>query len=464
MARPRLFDRLILGNTRPPVFIHDSVLERPGFVIGNTGAGKSEWMLSRAFSGASKGRPVIVVDGKADRTTLDALHYYNGVVAGRPFYALNPAFGEISHTWNPLICPPGISAAALKDSIFNAYAPPDRGGDRRAGEYYYDAQRAIWSALFSILRGTGLRLNFRDMLAALKYPAAWEVLGNMVDIGHTGNEYQELLAMRNRFANTNDDISKVLGGLVNWLEKVQHWTLNSYNPDVNLEDVITSDATLYVGLPINLERDTMSVIGKIFLNQLRLLSAGAQTIRGRVRKQVDCFIDEAGALVDPGTADWACQARTSGFRPTFMFQTHADSEQISKDFAVRLRTNAPNLVVFNPNDYATAKICSDLFGQEWRNYDTLNRSGEIQSVRGGSAAKVNPEWILSLRKGQYFFKPCDVTEDQAPYFLSSPMLPPKPDYRVFCCQRREKPEVAKGMYLAEKIRHWMEFGKGRKRS
>jgi hypothetical protein len=408
LGRASMLDRLVLKQSRQAVYLHDSLADLPSLILGTSTRGKTEKMIADVFQGATKGRPQIIMDAKVNMDTVEKLAYF-AKRAGRPFYAVFPIGRKIlGHTWSPLVCP-GVSQDAIREAIFDSFQPPESEQKKGVGVYFYDKQKAVFRLLWRLFEATGHPFNLRDLLAAFKHPECFEVFGRMADLGIVRGEYQELLNRRNE----DKDFKSSLEGFVNWLSKFDGWVINSENPDVVLPGCIDEGAVVYFGLPINVERDLGRTLGKVLMNQLHLLSATAQLNRGGRRNQVDIFIDEAWAFIDEPTANWVCQGKTSGFRLRIMIQTKADLDQFGQAFSERIRANAANVWLFNPSDYKTAREYASLFGGEWE-------ESEHSSLRGRETYRVNPDWILALRRGQCFYRPAEIV--RRPYLLATPLL------------------------------------------
>lgn len=419
------YGQLLLGSPGG-CWMRDSARTKPTLVLGTTGCGKTEGMLSRAFQDASKGRPVIFIDGKCDRETWRKLYYYNHCCAGRPFYALfpTPMLDRLSMSWNPLHSTL-LPIQTVVESLFNTYTRNK--GNAGAAEFYYETQRNAFTLLCQTLHASGYGFTLDDVVVLLEHN---DVLMSMA--GQLNPEslqfYSKLLSLRN----SEPDFVKHMRGFLNFLKLFDHWSLNTYNPDIQLDRLYYTDATIYVGLPVNAQQVTMSTIGNLLINQLRALANYVQA-HGRSERDFSVFIDEAGPFIDTALAEWIGKARSSGFLLEIAVQTLADLARVNTIIAEQIKGNTPNILLYNPQDLATAKAYSELFGNE----DILHTSiatppdGDqpVVTQRLGETPKIHPDIINQLRIGQCVFRPSE--RIYRPPLLAGSMLPPPPTNPVF---------------------------------
>lgn len=420
-----------------PLFVRDGLRSKPTIILGTTGFGKTEMMLSLAYSDAIRKRPVIFIDGKCDAKTRDKLYFYNHLLAKRPFYALLPYQQGDRHTdsWNPLYSSV-LPITTITEAFFNAYHDPGttKGGASAGGETFYaDMQRVVFSYLIRALHSSGYAYNTQDCRALLDRESLLrQIQGLLRPSGLTA--YSDLLRARSEMGR---DYGRNMIRFSNYLSTFNHWSLNSYNPTIEFDAAIHEGATVYVGLPISSEPVTMGAIGNITLNQLKALSAYAQS-QNRERKVVSCFADEAASFVDTGLAEWICKVRSSGFLLTLGLQTIASLEGRRQGFATEIRANTPNVVIFNPNDRPTAEWFSGLSREEpERSYQASIHDGMEKfsgSVRLGTTPRIHPDAILALQRGQAYYKP-PVLIDRPP-LLATPFLPDPDPACVLAHHRR----------------------------
>lgn len=443
--------RLFWKNS--PLFVHDSLRTRPMLVLGSTGYGKTEGLISMAFQDAMKGRFVVFIDGKCDESTRNKLYYYCHRVAKRPFYALMP-FQEMDHltnSWNPFTTS-SLGISTIAESFINAYADPtEQKGD---GQFYLETQRAVFTLLMRTLTSSGFAFSTQDVRYLLEYEDLRQNLGQIVK-GSGVQFYGDLIR---KCRDEGKGFGKTMQRFVNHLRLFQHWSLNSYNPTIQFDRLMQTDSVVYVGLPVNSEPYLMSAIGNILVNQLKALSANIQTSEKSKRRAISCIIDEAGTFVDLGLAEWICKVRSSGFLLVLGIQTLANLERKRAGFSEEIRANSPNVMMFNPNEEKTAAWFSTLVGQELKTVASANIKASDEtgdgSIKTTEQKKIPVDALMNLRVGQCFYRP-PVPIDRPP-LLAVSYLPDPPEKEENRHRRLfyESNAEFKGINLAQQINEW----------
>lgn len=439
-----------------PCYVHDMIRSRPTMVLGSTGYGKTELLLSLAFSDAGKQRPVFFVDGKCSLETLNKLYSY-AKLAGRPFYAFMPFQDgdRLTASWNPFVSDV-LPISVIADAFINAYADPasvlNRNDPSGAG-FYLETQRAVCSGLIRSLHATGLMYCIRDLKILLEDAAELKCIATRLrPEGYPA--YGELMRIKGE---EGDDFPRTMRRFVNYLGQFNHWAVNSYSPSFTIERIIDEGAVLYAGLPVNTQSVEMSAIGNMLINLLKATSSHLQTKGVGPVKPVSCIVDEAGSFIDSGLAEWICKVRSTNFLLTLGIQTLAQLEGRRKGFGEEIRSNAPNVFMFNPKDQDTAKWFSGLIGAEARRSVTASIQNGSEETGAGSVKlyaepKVHPDAILSLNCGQCFYSP-PVPTDHPPLLAASMLPNPDKSHPLNVYRRPAIPAAArrKGLFLSSKL-------------
>jgi hypothetical protein len=434
-----------------PLWVHDAIRTRPSLVVGSTGFGKTELLLSIAFQDIMKGRFTIFIDGKCDEDTRRKLYWYTTKVAKRPFYMLMPYSegGHLSSSWNPFTCTT-LGIAKISEMFISAYAAPGKGGASSGGDgqYYLEMQRGSFASLMRTLASSGYAYSTQDIRILFENYSILSNLGRIV----RNSGIQHFADLMRRIAQEGEkQHQKTMSRFVNHLRLFQSWMLNSYNPVIQLDRMMMTDSVIYVGLPVNSEPEAMMTVGNILVNQLKAISAHIQTTEKSRRRAVSCIIDEAGSFVDEGLAEWICKVRSSGFLLMLGIQNLANLEGRRPGFAEEIRANAPNVMMFNPRDSESAQWFSTLSGSEMRQTATANvvegKEREQGSVRTVETSRVPVDALLRLRTGQFFYSAPEPME--RPVLLASSYLPDPPAGPESDARRNEfrPPPEFGGLYL-----------------
>ena len=422
-----------------PIYVPDSRRSRPMMVLGATGCGKSELLLNLAFTDACKGRCTIIIDGKNDANFRNKLYYYNHVIAKRPFLSFMPveSADALSHTYNPFYSTVQ-NVKAVAEAFFNAYRPPHPINKADGSDYYVDRARDSFTDLLRALHHSGYAYCIRDIRFLLENYRLLEMIQPYIT-DEAIRHYRDLM---DRIKSIGiKKFQETISGFVTYLRKFDHWTMNSYNPDIIFDRLIYTDSTIYIGLPVDSEPNMMRALGNIIVNQLMGLSSYMQTNERKRRPVVSIIMDEGQALIDTNMANWVARVRSSGMMLTLSTQTLADIEAVNKQLAIQIATNTSNCVMFNPNNVQTADWFSRLVGQEARRSYSIGGTAESEEMEEGDAGTIRLEekaripivMITSLRTGQCFYRPPDSVKK--PYWLAAPYLPDPPD-RADCQHRK----------------------------
>jgi len=436
-----------LWGMNQPLFMLDKFRTQPTIVLGTTGYGKTEFLLSQCIQDSLKNRPVFFLDGKCEIDTMHKLYYYTTYTANRwrtqqnitrakqglPLYPMKrfysffpvPNLDQYTYSWNPLLCSM-LNIDDVAEAFFNAYSLPTR--QDTDGTYYTDRQREVFKKLLSALNASGLAYNTQDVRVVLEYEDMLDALSKFIK-GAGVEFYADLVRIRNA---NKKEFRKDMQGLINHLMQFRHWSLNSYNPAIQFDQLLATDAVVYIGLPLNMQNSFMRSVGNILINQLKALSGAIQANSGN-RRLANVTIDEAGSFVDNAFVDWVCKVRSSGMLLTLACQGIADLEEVGKGFSERILINTPHTVVFNPRCLKTAKWFSGLSGTEQiRTYAANVKSEENEDIsetgagtlKLAAADRVPAESLMHLQMGQCMFKP-GVKVGRA-FRMASPYLP-KPE-------------------------------------
>jgi Type IV secretory pathway, VirD4 components len=447
-----------------PLYVHDVVRSRPALVLGSTGFGKSEFMLSLAFSDASKKRPVFFLDGKCDMRTLNKLYFY-AKQAQRPFMTLMPFQDGDRHTasWNPFVSSI-LPISVITEAFVNAYSDPKRAlnrNDPSGSGYYIEMQRAVCGNLIRALHSTGYQYCINDLRYLLDNIDILERVIQPILRPDGHQPYGEVMRLRKE---EPDEFPRIIRRFTNYLGQFRHWAINSYNPGFTIERAIDMAAVVYIGLPVDSQPVEMAAIGNMLINLLRATSSHLQTKGIPLQRPVSCIADEAGAFIDSGLAEWICKVRSTGFMLTLGVQTLSQLEGRYEGFGSEVRANSPNIMIYNPRDAQTADWFSKLVGNEARYSITATRKEDEETGDGTvklyEAPKVHRDAILSLAPGQFFYNPALSTDH--PPLLAAPMLPSPDSRNPAIAYRRTNvfPEARrKGLYLSA-ILHNRRFGAG----
>ena len=439
----------LLGGLKP-IHALDSLRSYPTLAIGSTGSGKTQFLVSLAVRDMvnPSGVPIFFIDGKASNETFNTLYYYAKSL-GKPFYCFFPIkeMDKYSCSWNPLHSTK-ISIETIIDTFFTSYMPFRVQSD---SQFYIDTQRNFFTLLVQALHSSGKAFNVQDVIDMFENI---DVLTQYAkDFKGQGVYFYNKLTVVKQ--DLGKDFKKVMQGFVNYLHNFEHWSFNSYNPEIQIDRLYYTDAVVYVGLPVNAQEITMKAAGALFLNQIKAFSNLIQGEDAINRRKVSIFCDEAAPWINSSMANFASKVRDTGMMLHWGVQSRYDLREGLEVVAHRIENNAPNIAMFNPRDRETADWFCSLIGEELhhsrKSNVTLDESGDVKELGTASESlvsmkKVHPDGIMNLRRRQYYYLPG--TSIYRPLYLKSPLLsrPPNTPDRKFHGFHRPIKQELKGFF------------------
>ena len=397
----------LFGQIPQPIFTHDDVRSYPSLLVGTTGSGKTEAMLQQAIQDIHKGRPVVWVEGKPAHQTWNKAYCATCIYGPGTFYSLFPTqdLDHLSHSWNPLYSKT-LPMNTISEAFFNTYYRSSIGN--RSGEtYYYDIQRNVFSDLCRALEHSGRGVNFNDIVTILEHD---EVMLSRLgtELRPEGRTYiNKVLNERSTHAK---EFKKAMEGFLNHLRLFSSWTINSTNPDIVLDELLFDSSQvpfIYVALPINSQRTTMSAIGNLVLAHMKAIAAKMQTVPAAQRREISVYVDEADSFIDDGISDAVKRGRDSGVRWHFGMQAVQSLRRVSDTFMSEMMVNTPNIFVFYAQCNETARWFSELSGEEpvISHTATYANSDPTLTEKLGSVKKVHHDAVNQLLPGQCWYRP-----------------------------------------------------------
>ncbi|MGR0140739.1 conjugal transfer protein TraG, partial [Pseudomonas sp. RSP] len=171
LVRP---DGMLVGyttDTGSPVHIPDEDLMRHGFILGQSGVGKTVLGKLLMFQQIQRGGGLTFIDGKMNAEDIQTIYQYC-CWAGREqdLLILNPGNPDMSNTYNPILRGDPDEVAARILSII-----PSTENNPGAGHYKQSANQGI-ATLVAAFQAAGLAYNFIDFTILLMNHKAIEEL------------------------------------------------------------------------------------------------------------------------------------------------------------------------------------------------------------------------------------------------------------------------------------------------
>lgn len=371
---------LMIGYTTDegkPFFMPDWNLFRHLWIIGMSGMGKTVAGSMMMFQQIQRGGGLLFVDGKLDYDNIDNIYRY-AAWCGRAHEVkvINPGDPSMSNTYSPVF---NGDAFEITSRIM-ALVPEDPGADYYRGEAT-DALMTIIGAIIAL----GKRFTIEDLVILLNNALALEELENQLaaEAAKQGGSSPALRKLRlwldrfriplekkdNPLAGKPDieKIKKNLGGVSSKIAAFATGdfgeVLNTYAPEVRLDEEIINGGIVYVALPTMGKQEAAYPFAKMLVGDVKTVCSWLQKDPSkRPKTPFMCFLDEARSYVSESWGVFFEQARSAGMFLMPAFQTlPQDSEEA--DTIDRVVGNTTSKMFFRIGTPDTAEKISDHIGE-----------------------------------------------------------------------------------------------------
>lgn len=313
-----------------PVYLTYDRLPQHVSICGSTGTGKSVIGGFLMMQQMRNGGGLLFIDGKLSDKELDGI-YKNACWAGREIdlMIVNPAEPEHSNTYNPIMYgdPQEVSSRVM--SLL-----PDTAGNAGADHYRSSAQQALETIITAFQR-IGLPYHFEDLATVLlSEQALFYIEDTLVNIDPQGHETVQYINLLNRYRQKDsfnmEEFKKTLGGLAGRLHQFATGTfgkvMNTYNPEVNMQECITQNKIVYVMLPTMGKNEQAISLAKLIVADCRTAISRCQKLPPHLLPNPPYMIfpDEAGSYMDTSWSRIFEQARSSKIFMMPAYQTFAN--------------------------------------------------------------------------------------------------------------------------------------------
>lgn len=411
---------VIVGMHRGrPVRLGLDELVRHTLVLGQSGTGKSELLLSVLAQHLETGGGALFVDAKLDYRTLDQVRDLCRVL-GRDddLRVLNVDDPAQSHTWNPM---QRGDADEIVSRFILTYG--DVSGD---ADHWVNMQFSALQAIVGVLVAYGRPFTLRDLyiLATDPHLIQTELIDKIGRMTHRpkglDEAYKHLCIWLESYADHGSGKAKDaaptvnlrrvktdLGGAVGRLgpfsrDKI-HAVVGAHYPEIDFLDAIRTGQLLYVMLPTMAKSKLGQNIAKMVLSDLRSALASVQKQEVKPLPFL-AILDEFGSYVLEGMDRVFEQGRSAGLCLIPAVQTVANFRAVGEDVAQMMTGNTFTRIYLRLGDVDSAEWAADLVGHEERWFEsvsegatrgrTLGSGGPLGSSSRGTSKSVG--WARRL--------------------------------------------------------------------
>ncbi|WP_321967002.1 type IV secretory system conjugative DNA transfer family protein [Burkholderia cepacia] len=407
-------DGLLVGytaDTGEPIIIDNEHLMRHLFIEGQSGVGKTVAASTLMFQQIQRGGGLCFIDPKIDLENILLIYHYC-CYTGRQhdFLCLNPDEPERSNTYSPVLW-------GDRDEIADAILLliPSTEGNAGADHYKQEAKQAI-NTIIGALQRAGLAYNVIDIVVLLMSAKALEDLERRLKTRAPGSEelraFTLFLDKFRKMVGQGDDkvlsldmdkLKNTFGGIGGRLFSFGTGNfgqiMNTYEPEVNMFDVVRGNKILYVALPTMAKDITARNFGKLLVADMRRAIARLQKLpkSQRPNPAFMFFVDEAGSIA---TESWDIlpeQMRSAGVFFVTAVQTVDGLRNVSEKTYQTIIGNAWTKLFFKIGTYQSAEEAAMTIGQRM---NILKSMSDAQSEsQSGSFASANPNGSVSGGSG-----------------------------------------------------------------
>ena len=379
-------------------------------VLGYTGSGKTQSVLfpmmyqdarrlwKNPKTEEKSHRTVVLVDAKGsieNEQMLASIASATGRLDRLKIFSLNP--GVVSHTYNPLYMSPTADPRQVAERVFSTF--------EFGVQYYGDMAREIWVNLVCALASTGKQITMLDAVACISSRA---VMSHALSMA---SDRAAVRAIESRYDQLGERVGETYSGLLSQASNYDHEAINSYTPDIILEDIFEEGGMVGFSLNANAYKVQARAIGLIAMQDIQQVGAGRQLDRSRSQTPAYIYADEFYNFAYEGFVDAVNKLRDANLSMALFHQSMSDLNRISPEFAQGIWDNTRNRVVLFQSD---SDLCENLgasVGTRKNVANTVRRSTDgflnQQSMLESSTREVDefilhPNQIKNLKMGQAY--------------------------------------------------------------
>lgn len=442
---------LEITNPDRPVKVKNAVIDRKIIKLG---------MLSKGAPGA----------GKTESVALGYLH-------ALPRYEPKAGWMYFEGKGDTDIYRKCVAMGAAPDNFFSTELPGsdsinlfvgsahdviDRLGHSLIGttsstSFYSDSQRAVLLKIVPLLKALPLPTNLRDLYAVLSIEDAGAALLN--DARKAGVKSSDIQLARQwleiPFADRLREISGLLNRLYIFCNGPNSMRLNAYQPDIDISEAIERGKKIYLHLPLTgFARDVaIAIIEMVHVEARKRQLAGTENANLH-----PLLFDDWGAFFHENFGPFSARCRSAAMPLSFGFQSRAQLESVSKQFADELDDTIATKIILRIQGDETAAYAQRLLGAyEKHRFSETTRDGasmKSTSISTQDASRIDARTLRELRAGEAFISTLEPGADGQ---MKSPLWKlrlPLPDFSGW--QDIPMP-AAKEHQEGDGLRYWERF-------
>jgi type IV secretory pathway TraG/TraD family ATPase VirD4 len=286
--------------------------------MGPTRSGKSQLLLSLCAQDMAARRSLFFMEAKGDVSDFHQfarLAQLTGRLADLRYF--NPA-DPASMTFNPIRPVPGQDATEVANQISRAIGREPGGGGE--SEFFRNVDYARIQTMTEIFMASGLEFTLKDAF----YYFQFEQCRNRA---YSFCSDKSLIALTKRqFEGPAGDTTALTANLRPWISGRLGALLNSYEPQIRLEDVFSHDRLAYFAIPIGRLQVLANPLGRMVIAGLMGVAAMRQSMAVKPEPAA-VILDEFPEFATPV---FASLIATVGSAKLWTIFSHQDLGQLMK--------------------------------------------------------------------------------------------------------------------------------------
>lgn len=418
----------IIRDTLMPLDLPESLAVMHIAVTGQSGVGKttlSEYILAQQ---TAMGGGWTFLNGKIDEDAKKRLQYLAKIYKREhELYILDVSDPENSHNYNPV---QNGDSDEKSSRVMNLQPATD---NSPGADHYRQSAAYAFNVIFQVLDHLGYAYTMEDIVILMQSSKALLDFERQLPDGHVKAAYSSLLENYktrgkngveiniDRFKN---NIGGMLGRLAQFASGKFGQIFNTYQPQINLFDIIKDSKMLYISMPTMAKATSSTNLAKMIISDLKTALAGIQELPVELRPRPYHFfmgdefasygIDEARTLFEQG--------RSAHVIMCPLFQSFSQLDAISETFKDVTAQNTWVKIFLKHGSKDAAEYASEMLGTDVEFIETITASGnqgissqnmrstptENESGAGGlskswreqEGQRVHIDKIMGLNRGQ----------------------------------------------------------------
>jgi type IV secretory pathway TraG/TraD family ATPase VirD4 len=345
--------------------LRDNTLLHHALVLGSSGSGKTQLLLSLLAQQIQRGGGCLMIDAKVDRAALlTILSLCKAADRLEDLRILWPPDNQISHTWNPLL------RGKLPEVLSRVMAlwGTTKGGE---GDFWRGSAHTAIHAVLGAMKQCNKLITFNDLYIALTSAEALLYLER--NCSSNTEAHSALTSFLTNFRNAKgqlnvDYMKRMIGGVPQYLSAYAWGELgkimNTTQPSLDLLEALKKGQIVYVALPILAETETATAMARMLIADLKQAVGALQQDMDRPRVPYLVLMDEASAYMNVEGVDRLFeQARSAGVGLVAAAQVVSGFSQIDKSRQDFIFGNTATKVIMRLGDFNSAETMSKTIGE-----------------------------------------------------------------------------------------------------